>query len=136
VTTITTMQLVRLTAAFLKAVSSFLHPATLQAITGSVTSGLYRQVDPTLMEIARILFMYEDSNERLSLRRAYIKNELRKQLSDEDAVGATGSPGVEWNERKPIHLDIFHQPALHSVQAEVAALDACLPSSPRQFPLS
>ena len=34
----------------------------------------HRQVDPTRMEMVRILFMYEDSNERLSLRRAYIKN--------------------------------------------------------------
>jgi hypothetical protein len=42
----------------------------------------------------------------------------------------------EWNERKQIHLDIFQQPAFHSVQEEVTALDACLPSSPRQFPLT
>jgi hypothetical protein len=36
------MQLVTLTAAFLKAISSFLQPATLQTITGSVTLGLWR----------------------------------------------------------------------------------------------
>jgi hypothetical protein len=44
VMTVTMMQLVTLTvtvtAAFLNAISSFLQPATLQAITGSVTSGL------------------------------------------------------------------------------------------------
>ena len=37
--------------------SRHLPPATLQAITGSVTSGLYRRVDPTLMEIIRLLMM-------------------------------------------------------------------------------
>ena len=77
VTTVTTMQLATLTAAFLKAVSSFLHPATLQPITHwqcharAASSG---RPDSDGDSAHRILLMYEDSNERLSLRRAYIKN--------------------------------------------------------------
>ena len=109
VTAFTTMQLVQLTAAFLKGISGFLQPATLQTITGSVTSGLYRNIDPTLLEILRLLFMYEDSNERVSLRRKYIKAELNKPIHTLSVHQAL----QEWTDRKQVHNDVFHQPAYH-----------------------
>jgi hypothetical protein len=78
VTAVTTMQLVTLTEAFLKGITGFLQPATLQTITGSVTSGLYRKIDPTLMEIIRLLLM--DTDNRVSLRRKHSATHLRRCL--------------------------------------------------------
>jgi hypothetical protein len=118
VMTITTMQLVTLTANFLRAISSFLQPATLQAITGSVTSGLYRRIEPTLMEIIRLLMMYEDTEERVSLRRKYIKEELRKPIRTQSVHQAL----QKWIDRKQVH--IFHQPAYHSVPEKISPQDA------------
>jgi hypothetical protein len=129
VLTVTTMQLVTLTAAFLKAIAGFLQPATLQAITGSVTSGLYRRIDPTLMEIVRLLMMYEDTEERESLRRKYIKEQFIRPISTQSVHQAL----QEWIERKQAHADILHQPAYHSVPEEITALHACLPPSLRPY---
>jgi hypothetical protein len=47
VTTMTAMQLTKLTTAFLDSISRFLHRDTLKAITGDITSGLHRRIDPT-----------------------------------------------------------------------------------------
>jgi hypothetical protein len=129
VLTVTTMQLVTLTAAFLKAISGFLQPATLQAITGSVTSGLYRRIDPTLMEIVRLLTMYEDTEGRESLRRKYIKEQLNRPISTQSVHQAL----QEWIERKRAYADILRQPAYYSVPEEITALHDCLPTSLRPY---
>ena len=107
VLTVTAMQLVSLTTVFLKAISGFLQPATLQAITGSVTSGLRRRLDPTLMEIVRLLMMYEDTEERESLRRKYIKEQLGRPISTHSVHQAL----QEWIERKQAYAYILGQPA-------------------------
>ena len=59
VTTMTAMQLTKMTTALLDSLSRFLHRDTFKAITGDITSGMHRSVDPTLMEIIRKLLLYE-----------------------------------------------------------------------------
>jgi hypothetical protein len=64
------MQLIKMTDALLDSLSRFLHRDTLtgKAITGDITSGLHRRIDPTLMEILRQLLLYEETEWKHAVR--------------------------------------------------------------------
>ena len=76
VTTMTAMQLIKMTTALLDSLTRFLHRDTLRAITGDITSGLHRSIDPTLMEIVRKLLLYEETEWKHALRRQYLRRSM------------------------------------------------------------
>jgi hypothetical protein len=128
VTTMTAMQLTKLTTAFLDSISRFLHRDTLKAITGDITSGLHRRIDPTLMEILRKLLLYEETDWKHSLRRQYLKQTMFQPLN----TNSTQQAEKIWTERKQLHDIVFQTPAFPFIIEEYKELIRCLPQSLRQ----
>jgi hypothetical protein len=96
VTTVTAMQLIKMTSTLLEALSGFLQRDTLTAITGDITSVLHRRIEPTLPEILRKLLLYEETSQKDALRRKHLKRVMFQPLN------TTSSQQAEkmWTDRK------------------------------------
>ena len=128
VTTLTAMQLVKMTAALLESMSRFLHRDTLTSITGDITSGLHRQIDPTLVEILCKLLLYEETEQKEALRRKFLKREMFQPLHTTSLQQAEKM----WGDRKQMHQLVFQTPAFPFLIEEFHELVRCLSQSFKQ----
>ena len=128
VTTVSAIQLTKMTNALLDSLSRFLQRDTLRAITGDITSGLHRQIDPTLLEILHKLLMYEETEWKHALRRQHLKRTLFQPLD----TNSTQQAENMWKERKRLYGIVFQTPAFPFIIEEFKELIGCLPPSLRQ----
>ena len=127
-TTVSAMQLVKMTNALLDSLSRFIQRDTLRAITGDITSGLHRQIDPTLLEILHKLLMYEETDWKHALRRQHLKRTLFQPLN----TNSTQQAEKIWTERKRLYEIVFPTSAFPFIIEEYSELVGCLPPSLRQ----
>ena len=128
VTTMTAMQLTKMTTALLDSLSRFLHRDTFKAITGDITSGMHRSVDPTLMEIIRKLLLYEETEWKHALRRQYLKRSMFQPLN----TTSTQQAEKIWQNRKQQYEIVFQNLAFPFLVEEIHELVRCLPQSLRR----
>ena len=128
VTTVTAMQLIKMTSTLLEALSGFLQRDTLTAITGDITSGLHRRIEPTLPEILRKLLLYEETSQKEALRRKHLKRVLFQPLN------TTSSQQAEkmWTDRKHDYERVFQTKPFPFIIEEFHELVGCLPQSLRR----
>ena len=128
VTTVTAMQLIKMTSTLLEALSGFLQRDTLTAITGDITSVLHRRIEPTLPEILRKLLLYEETSQKEALRRKHLKRVMFQPLN------TTSSQQAEkmWTDRKHDYERVFQTKAFPFIIEEFHELVGCLPQTLRR----
>ena len=125
VTTLTIMQLIKLTEIFYKSTAVLLSRDMQSALKSISGNSVNRVSQITLPEYLRVLFLYEDSDQKHSLRREHLQRQLTAPLSTNSLQVAE----EQWLNRLDTYELVFGHPPYLSIVDEFNRLMGLLPSS-------
>ena len=125
VTSLTIMQLIKLTEIFYKSTAVLLSRDMQSALKSISGNSVNRVSQITLPEYLRVLFLYEDSDQKHSLRREHLQRQLTAPLSTNSLQVAE----EQWLNRLDTYELVFGHPPYLSIVDEFNRLMGLLPSS-------